>query len=337
MTAALGDRSGGGRHELEPGLTLEWGWDDGPFLVRVESADGSSGDAPAPDASASSSPDADLGETFDAAVVPEATPSPRTIRFATPPLHDGPSRIYGSAKDAAEDPPAGRLFAEFDEVTNVLVGPDFVAVTISRPDHWEELLGPILRVVDDEFAHAAPEAPRREAPVTLSLSAETSDAGITDSDAREHDEHRPRRLERAWSELGVLRADRAEDLDRIVAATRDPEPARRQVAAALLDDAPPEVASRAWQRLIDDPSRIVRRSAVDAVAGAGREELRPLLEHALDDADAWVVGRRCVASLSSALRRVGCRSSESRTTPTFVCGSKLRGCCARRFQGSELR
>lgn len=220
----------------------------------------------------------DLGETFAAAVVPEATPSPRTIRFATPPLHEGPSRIYGSAADAADDPPAARLFADFDEVTNVLVGPDFVAVTIARPDHWEELLGPILRVVDDQFAHAPPEAPRREAPVTLSLSAEPS----------EGDEHAPRRLERAWSELGVLRGDRAEDLDRIIAASRDSEPARRQVAAALLDDAPPEVAQRVWQQLVDDPSRIVRRSAVDAVAGATRDDLRPLLEHALADTDAWI-------------------------------------------------
>jgi hypothetical protein len=280
LSAAVGDggdgnRTGGGRSEFEPGLTLEWGWDDGPFRLRVESSDSAPGDAPEPATSATAT---DLGATFDAAVVPEATPSPRTIRFATPLLHDGPSRIYGSAADAADDPPAARLFADFDEVTNVLVGPDFVAVTIARPDRWEELLGPILRVVDDEFAHAQAEAPRREAPVTLSLSAETN----------EGDEHEPRRLERAWSELGVLRAERTEDLDHIMAASRDPEPARRQVAAALLGDAPPEVAQRAWQQLVDDPSRIVRRSAVDAVAGAGREDLRPLLEHALDDTDAWI-------------------------------------------------
>ena len=38
----------------------------------------------------------DLAETFDGLVVPEATPSPRTIRFATPPLHTGPSRVYDS-------------------------------------------------------------------------------------------------------------------------------------------------------------------------------------------------------------------------------------------------
>ena len=37
-----------------------------------------------------------------------------------------------------------------------------------------------------------------------------------------------------------------------------------------------------------DPVRAVRRAAVDAMVDAGREELRPLLESALGDADAWV-------------------------------------------------
>jgi HEAT repeat protein len=32
----------------------------------------------------------------------------------------------------------------------------------------------------------------------------------------------------------------------------------------------------------------VRRSVVDAAAGAERDQLRPLLERALDDADAWI-------------------------------------------------
>jgi HEAT repeat protein len=73
----------------------------------------------------------------------------------------------------------------------------------------------------------------------------------------------------------------------VLAATRDAEPARRQVAATLLADAPPEAAIRAWDRLLDDPSRAVRRSTVDAVAGVARQELRPLLERALEDDDAW--------------------------------------------------
>jgi hypothetical protein len=213
-------------------------------------------------------------------VVPAATPSPRTIRFATPPLHTGPSRVYDSATASGDDDPrVARLFRAFDDVTNVLVGPDFVAVTIARPNRWSTLLGSMLRVVTEEFtARGAHDASEPALPArTLAR------AGSQEQDARA-----PRRLERAWSELGALRADRPDQLERILAAANDAEPARRQVAAALLVDASPEAATRVWEGLLGDASRAVRRSVVDAVAGTGRQGLRPLLEEALDDVDAWI-------------------------------------------------
>jgi HEAT repeats len=40
--------------------------------------------------------------------------------------------------------------------------------------------------------------------------------------------------------------------------------------------------------LSGDSSRSVRRSTIDAVVDAHREGLRPLLERALDDPDAWI-------------------------------------------------
>ena len=261
LAAAVATDPGAGRHELEPGLVLVWGSERGRFRLRVESAP------------------ADLGSTFDGVVVPEATPSPRTIRFATPELHTGPGRTYDSVASAAADARVERLFTDFADVTNVLVGPHFVAVTVSRPDLWEQLLAPMLRAVTDEFTTAADDSrpePERVAPMTITLSAGAAGA-----------EREPRRLERAWAELGVLRADQPEHLDRVLAAARDAEPARRQVAAALLADAPADVAVRSWGHLLGDPSRMVRRSTVDAVAGANRAELRPLLERALDDDDAW--------------------------------------------------
>jgi HEAT repeat protein len=98
----------------------------------------------------------------------------------------------------------------------------------------------------------------------------------------------PRRLEQAWADLGPLRGDRPEDLDRVLAAAGDDNPARRQVAAALLADAPPGVATRIWAQMLGDPSRMVRRSVIDVVVGAGLDDLRPLLEQALEDSDAWV-------------------------------------------------
>jgi hypothetical protein len=221
----------------------------------------------------------DLAETFDGAVVPEATPSPRTIRFTTPPLHTGPSRVYDrAAASGADDPRVARLFGAFDDVTNVLVGPDFIAVTVARPRSWPRLLGPVLQVLTEEFTGTG--APKGSATPTRS----SAHAGSQDRDARAT----PRRLERAWSDLGALRADRPEHLARVLAAANDAEPARRQVAAALLADAPPETAIRAWASLLGDSSRAVRRSVVDALAGTGRQELRPLLEDALDDIDAWI-------------------------------------------------
>lgn len=275
LAEIVGTGSGGGSHELEPGLTLAWTWEGGRFRLRVETDVPHAGGAP--EGSDNAAPKADLGETFDGVVVPEATPSPRTIRFATPPLHDGGARNYDSAEAAAADAHVARIFSTSDAVTNVLVGPSFVAVTIARPDRWEELLEPILRTVTHEFASGA--SPTSEP---------TQDAPARAPAAREDDTRAPRRLERAWSELGALRADRPDDLERILAACDEPEPARRQVAAALLADAPPEAATGAWSDLLGDSSRAVRRSAVDAVAGAARQELRPLLERALADTDAWI-------------------------------------------------
>jgi hypothetical protein len=294
LADAVGTGTGSGRKELEQGLTLVWGWDGGRFRLRVESDDPNTPGPAAPQTAAEPaetvarqidgprSPvrgdDTDLAQTFEGAVVPEATPSPRTIRFATPELHAGPGRTYDSADAAAADSRVARLFGDFDAVTNVLVGPDFVAVTLSRPDRWETLLAPILGVVTEEFTGEDDEDATPEAPMTISFTVGTE----------EEDVRAPRRLERAWSELGALRADRPEHLERVLAASHDREPARRQVAAALLADAPAEAAARAWERLLGDSSRVVRRSVVDAVAGTGREELRPLLDRAADDADAWV-------------------------------------------------
>src|SRR5829696_980743 len=270
--------------ELEPGLTLLWGWEDGRFRLRVAGDEPALDDEPpsGDDPPTADPPAAELGDLFDGVVVPEATPSPRTIRFATPPLHAGPSRAYASAV-AATDPRVARLFADFDVVTDVLVGPDFVAVTISRPDRWERVLGPMRHLVNEAFVGGDEESP---APVRAATTSRTVASGPERAGAGRA--RRPRRLELAWVELGSLRADRAEDLDRVLAAAHDGDAARRQVAAALLADAPADVAGATWSQLLGDPSRMVRRSVVDTVVDAGREELRALLEHALDDTDAWI-------------------------------------------------
>jgi Scaffold protein Nfu/NifU N terminal len=273
LADAIGPTASEGSHQLEPGLTLSWGLVEGEFRLRVESRVPN-------DAPLTNGGDLDLAETFDGVVVPEATPSPRTIRFATPPLHTGPSRVYDSRTGSrGDDPRVARIFGAFDEVTNVLVGPDFVAVTIARPNRWPTLLGAMLSAVTEEFTRSdAGDAPAFAASTTTSAR-----AGDPERDPRAL-----RRLERAWDELGALRADQPDQLERTLEASADADPARRQVAAALLVDAPPETARRAWEGLLGDSSRAVRRSVVDAVAGTGRQELRRLLEDALDDIDAWI-------------------------------------------------
>jgi HEAT repeat protein len=139
----------------------------------------------------------------------------------------------------------------------------------------------MLRAITDEFTGDRVGEPENVPSVATS--------GRAASD-REHEvaDRPPRQLERAWAELRSLRLDRPEDLDRVLAAARDDNPARRQVAAVLLVDAPVDVATQTWAHLLDDPSRMVRRSVLDVVVDAGREPLRSLLELALDDSDAWV-------------------------------------------------
>ncbi len=296
LATAIGPGTESGSHELAPGLVMQWDYPEGRFRLRV--VGDVSGVADARDSGAPSDTGADLGATFEGDVVPEATPSPRTIRFATPALHEGPSRVY-EARTAPDDPRVARVFEEFDDVTNVLVGPHFVAVTIKTPGRWEAVLAPMLHVVDEEFGGERPSNRVEPGP------------SVTRPAASPDETRPPRRLQRAWADLGALRVEEPEDLERILGASRDDDPARRQVAAAILADAPADAAATAWRRLVDDTSRAVRRSAVDAVAGAVRPELRPLLEHALHDSDAWIRWK--------ALRGIGSIGADPSREAVVVC------------------
>ncbi|HWC09981.1 MAG TPA: NifU N-terminal domain-containing protein, partial [Acidimicrobiales bacterium] len=150
LAAAVGPGQGEWHRTLDAELTLEYGWVGGRFRLRVS---GAHGGPPVPAAAPPPRNDL-LAATFDGPVVPEATPNPRTIRFQVGPIHDGPSRWYESAASAAADASATRLFAEVDEVANVLVGPDFVAVGLRRAADWERLLHRVLTLVTEEFAPA---------------------------------------------------------------------------------------------------------------------------------------------------------------------------------------
>jgi len=274
LAAAVGTGEGRWGRQLDDDITLSYGWSDGRFGLSVASAaapaQGSTGDP--------------LASTFDGPVVPEATPNPRTIRFQVGTIHSGPSRWYESAGAAAGDPGASRLFAEFEQVANVLVGPDFVAVGLRRPSDWEGILAPVLAVVTEEFA---PEEAEDFEPRTMGGPAGAGSAGGGRT-SQPTAGRRLSRLEQAWEDLGALHPAEPADLVAVRAAATDVNSARRQVAASLLREAPRDIAAAEWSRLATDGVRSVRRAAVDTMVDAGREELRPLFETALTDADAWV-------------------------------------------------
>ncbi len=272
LAALVGPGTGWWRYELMGGFGFEFGWRDGAFALDVQ---------PPPDAveAEAAAPVGVLDDAlFAGSVVPEATPNPRTIRFVTGPIHAGASRWYESAADA-DDARIMRLFAAFDAVANVLVGPDFVAVGLRRPDQWEQLLRPMLLVVEREF----PATTAAETPAVLETGepSDTVDVRGGGSGARTN------ALDSAWRALAALRPDDPADRARILEATTTADATVRQVAARVLIDADPDVAHDAWSRLLDDPSRTVRHATVDAMVDADRAALRPLLERSLQDADAW--------------------------------------------------
>lgn len=273
LAGTVGAGEGWWERPLDADVTLVFGWDGRGFGLEVR------GDAAGPGPEAPAPPDPLAG--FDGPVVPEATPSPRTIRFAVGrPLTEGDSHWFPS-RTSATDARAARLFRQFEEVTGVLVGPDFVAVMLARPAEWERLLRPVLAAVTEEFSDPGDEhATGRRLAAGGPAGAGT---GVQPGDVK-----RLNRLEQAWRDLGSLQPGRPADLAVVVAAADGPDHYRRQVAANLLREGDVGVAAAAWGRLVADPVGAVRRAAVDAVVDAGREELRPLLESALADTNAWV-------------------------------------------------
>lgn len=274
------------RRRLDDDLTLVAGWIDGVFVVDVEVDDAAPAETPEPRSGI------DFGATFATGVVPEPTPNPRTIRFATarrPGDREGDgqgSRSYGR-HDAGADPRIGAVFDVDTDIADVLVGPAFVAVSIARPGRWPELLEPVLRAVADGFGGAAADdEPDEDGTGEDEIAIDVR--GVRSTAARPGRSPRPQtRLDRAWTELGSLDPSKPDDIGTIVAAARSVDQARRQVAARLLVDAHPDISGPVWNELVNDRSRGVRRATLDALVDAAREDLRPMLERALRDTDAW--------------------------------------------------
>ncbi|MDQ3569186.1 MAG: HEAT repeat domain-containing protein [Actinomycetota bacterium] len=270
LAEMVGPGEGWWRHPLDDDLVLEFGWSDGRFELHVRAAQEAK-------SSSASTTDPWAG-SLDGPVTPEATPNPRTVMFRTGPIHEGQSRPHRAGENV-DDARVAALFEGFDDISDVLVATDFVAVSLIKPNRWQDLLGPVLDVVTEQFVSVGSKAEGVRLP----------EGTIDDTAQRVHPRDRQEtRLERAWRELGHLRPGSRSDLERIRAAARHEDPARRQVAANLLREADSATARAEWARLLDDGSRLVRRATVDAMVDVGREELRSLLEGALGDEDPWV-------------------------------------------------
>ncbi len=272
LADAVGPGEGQWQERLDDDLVLNFGWVGGRFRLRIDGPVANTDRTKRSDTAA-------LAATFEGDIVPEATPNPRTLVFRTGPVSDAASREYRSARET-DDPRVVRLFEVLPELVSVLVAQDFVALSLRHPDRWPELLAPALATVNEDFSAAAAVPSEPTGPGMAAMH-----AGAPAPVARGR---RDTRLDRAWRELGHLRATQPEDQGRLLAAATSADATSRQVAATLLVDAPADIAQGAWSQLVDDPSRTVRRAALDAIVGAGQEALRPLLETALGDADAWV-------------------------------------------------
>jgi hypothetical protein len=258
LAAAVGPGSGWYEEELDPELTLAFGWRGGAFRadVRYEPAALDTqavapGDAP----DLYGHHERTLGDTFEDAVALESGRTPTELCFRI-----GPSSGINATFTRDNAGTDARIAAAFDacpSLTQISVTSGTLTARVDHASNWAEELLPLTDTIVARFI------PTRDAPAD-------------------------RQLERARSELGSLRHDSPRDLARILDATTSPDASFRRIAIERLAGADSTVALRPWGRALDDSSRAVRRVSAQVMADAARPETRDLLERALADGDACV-------------------------------------------------
>jgi HEAT repeats len=258
LSAAIGPGSGWYEEELDPELTLGFGWRGGAFRteVRYEPAAIDVDTAVASDSPAARDQhERTLGDTFEDAVALESGRAPTELCFRI-----GPSSAVNATftrDNAGTDTRIAAAFAACPSLTQISAGAGTLTAKVDHASHWADELLALIDTIATEFT------PPRAAPAD-------------------------RQLERARSELGALRHDNSRDLARILDATTSPDAAFRRIAIERLTGADSTVALRPLTRALDDSSRAVRRVAAQVLAQSARTETRDLLERALGDADACV-------------------------------------------------
>lgn len=249
ITRNVEETNGWFEHDLGAGMTLLHGFDAGVYRLWATGT--------------SESPASVFDRVFAGPVQPEATPNPRHVRFVL-----GGTPAPGVWYRPGDDIPDGRvetLLAD-EDVTDVLVAGDFVAIGLRRPTMWEARLDDLLDTVTELFW------------------SEDRKFGTVDGPTR--DELVSGGTGRA---LHLLNPDDPASRVTLEEALTDDDPRRRRMAAATLAQSADEsYAVAVLERTFADPSRIVRRTVVDAAVDLESPGVRRLLEDALGDEDDWI-------------------------------------------------
>jgi len=247
--------SGWWRHELAPDIEMTHGVTQGSYVLYV-----SGGQAET----------SIFDRAFSGPVVPEATPHPRKVKFS---IGGDPSPGIWFRRDDPDAPTDERVAVVFSEsdVTDVMVAGDFVTVGLAATSSWETRLEDILSIVAEQFHEdgsvTPPERTREE------LLHEAGQLAVS---------HRP-------EELHLLDPDDPGDAATLTAALADDDPRVRRIAVALLiESSDRNVALATAVAGFADPSRTVRRTAIDATADVADPQARTFFERALSSEDAWI-------------------------------------------------
>jgi hypothetical protein len=236
-------------HDLGAGLTLLHGFDEGRY--RLWASGGSDGEASIFD------------RVFSGPVQPEATPNPRHVRFV---IGGEPAPgIWYRRGDELDDERVLALLSD-EDITDVLVAGDFVAIGLRRASMWKDRLDDLVEAVTTGFW--------------------SPDRTVLDLDGPSRDELV---AGQATGALHLLNPDDPASRTMLrEAASSDDARARRMAVATLAQSVDSEFARATLRAAYSDSSRIVRRTVIDVAVDLEDELLRDLLEAALGDDDDWI-------------------------------------------------
>lgn len=236
-------------HDLGSGLALLHGFDEGTY--RLWASGGSDEEASIFD------------RVFSGPVQPEATPNPRHVRFV---IGGTPAPgVWYRRGDEVDSPGVAELLKDTD-ITDVLVGGDFVAIGLRRAARWKDRLDDLVVKVTELFWSAGREMRLADGP--------TRDQLVGG---------------RSSGELHLLNPDDQRSRKTLLTALASEDARHRRIAVATLGlSTDRELALETLTGALTDASGLVRRTVVDVAVDLEDEAARPLLALALSDTDAWI-------------------------------------------------